>query len=259
MTTEATLVSKKGYPTEFRVQAPQLKDCEMLQRAGLGMTNHLDWFISTIWRVLDQAQLAEETKAELDGLLTSCLVSVNQTAHVFARLLASNATCREGIFDLSVLDRASEVVMRVQPIGGANLMGGRCAEFVQGASEETQKSLLFQAAMGRSEQPKGTGMSRGSFKIHYSQDCFVQDGWEQYLNGLRDGEWGDQLALIGIANAFDVAVSIMSSLHVDTGIQYTHPHNNGTEQRCISLGHEFETQYIRLDRRMHQSGVQASS
>ena len=86
-TTDATMVSKKGYPTEFRVRAAQLKDCEMLQRAGLGMTNHLDWFISTIRRVLDQAQLAEETKAELDRLLTSSLVSVNQTAHVFARLL----------------------------------------------------------------------------------------------------------------------------------------------------------------------------
>ena len=164
-TTDATLVSKKGYPAEFRVRASQLKDCEMLQRAGLGMTNHLDWFISTIWRVLDQAQLAEETKAELDGLLTSSLVSVNQTAHVFARLLASNATTRrEGILDSSVLDRASELVLRGQPIGGADLLGGRCAEFVQRAAEETQKSLLFQAALGRSGQPKGTGVSRGSFK-----------------------------------------------------------------------------------------------
>ena len=137
-TPDATLVSKKGYPSEVKVRASQLKDCEMLQRAGLGMTNHLDWFISTIWRVLDQAQLAEETKAELDGLLTSSLVSVNQTAHVFARLLASNATTRrEGILDSSVLDRASELVLRGQPIGGADLMGGRCAEFMQRAAEET--------------------------------------------------------------------------------------------------------------------------
>ena len=149
----------------------------MLQRAGLGMTNHLDWFISTICRVLDQAQLAEETKAELDGLLTSSLVSVNQTAHVFARLLASNSThlptCREGILNLSVPDRASEVVRRGQPIG------------------ETHKSLLFQAAMGRSGQPKGTGMLRGSFKTHYSQDFLYRMGWEQYLNDFFLGAgWG---------------------------------------------------------------------
>ena len=164
----------------------------MLQSAGLGMTNHLDWFISTIWRLLVHAQLAEETKAELDGLLTSSLVSVNQTAHVFARLLASNATtCREGILDLSVPDRASEVVLRGLPIGGADLLGGRCAECVQGASEETQKSLLFQAAMGRSGQPKGTGMLRGSFKTHYSQDFLYRMGWEQYLNDFFLGAgWG---------------------------------------------------------------------
>ena len=45
-------------------------------------------------------------------------------------------------------------------------------------------------------------------------------GWDQYLNGLRGTEWGDQRALIGIANAFGVAIGIVSSLHVDGGIQY---------------------------------------
>ena len=43
----APLVSKRGYPGEFSVKASQLKDCEMLERAGMGMANHLDWFIST--------------------------------------------------------------------------------------------------------------------------------------------------------------------------------------------------------------------
>ena len=53
-------------------------------------------------------------------------------------------------------------------------------------------------------------------------------GWEQYLNGLRGAEWGDQIALIGIANAFDVAIGNVSSLHVDSGIQYNviYPQNN---------------------------------
>ena len=46
-TTSAPLVSKRGYPGEFSVKASQLKDCEMLERAGMGMANHLDWFIST--------------------------------------------------------------------------------------------------------------------------------------------------------------------------------------------------------------------
>ena len=66
----------------------------MLERAGMGMANHLDWFISIIWRALDHADMADEIKSELDGLLTSSLVVVNQTTHVFARLLASNATVR---------------------------------------------------------------------------------------------------------------------------------------------------------------------
>ena len=93
----------------------------------------------------------------------------------------------------------------------------------------------------------------------YSPGFMYGIGWEQYLNGLRGGKWGDQLALIGIANAFGVAVSIVPSRHADTDMQYTHPHNNGTVQPCISLGNEVETHYFRLDRRMHQKDVQASS
>ena len=71
-------------------------------------------------------------------------------------------------------------------------------------------------------------------------------GWEQYLNGLQGGEWGDQLALIGRANAFGVATSIVPSLYVDIGIQYIYPQNSIVGQPCIFLGHEFETHYIRL-------------
>ena len=103
---------------------------------------------------LDQAQLTEETKAELDGLLTSSLVSVNQTAHVDCTW---RPTRREGIIDSSVLDRASELVLRGQPIGGAGSARGRC---VQRAARETQKSLLFQVAVGRLGKPKGAGEGR---------------------------------------------------------------------------------------------------
>ena len=90
----------------------------------MGMANHLDWFIgSTIWRALDHAELSDEIKSELDGLLTSSLVVVNQIANVFARLLASNATVpREGILDSSVLNRTSERLIWGQPIGGADLL-----------------------------------------------------------------------------------------------------------------------------------------
>ena len=98
-----------------------------------------DW---TIWRVLeDNAQLADEIKSELDGILASSLDVVNQTAHVFARLLASYATVRrEGILDSS---------------------GGHCAELVQRATENTQKSLLlFKVAVGHAGKPKGGNVTR---------------------------------------------------------------------------------------------------
>ena len=71
-------------------------------------------------------------------------------------------------------------------------------------------------------------------------------GWEQYLNGLRGAEWGAQLALIGIANAFGVAVGIVSSLHVDSGTRYIYPHSIIMGQPCSFIGYEFETHYIRL-------------
>ena len=163
------LCRRGGTPESSLFKASQLKDCEMLERVDMGMANHLDWFIfiSTIWRALDHAQLVDEIKSELDGLLASSLVVVNQTADVFARLLASNATVRrEGIFDSSVLNRTSELLIRGQPIGGADLLGGRCAELVQLAAEDTQKSLLFQAAVGHAGKPKEMGKSRGSSLTH---------------------------------------------------------------------------------------------
>ena len=133
----------------------------------MGMANHLDWFISTIWRALDHAELVDEIKSELDGLLTSSLVVVNQTAHVFARLLASSATVRrEVILDSSVLNRTSERLIQGQPIAGVNLLGGRCAELVQRAAEDPQKSLLFHAAVGHAGKPKGMGTSRVSSQTH---------------------------------------------------------------------------------------------
>ena len=46
--------------------------------------------------------------------------------------------------------------------------------------------------------------------------------WDEYLNGLRGAEWGDQISLIGIANAFGVAIGIVSSLHVDIGVFNTY-------------------------------------
>ena len=68
--------------------------------------------------------------------------------------------------------------------------------------------------------------------------------WECYLNGIEGHEWGDHLALVGIANAFQVTIGIVSSQTSE--IQYIYP--EGTSLQCIHLGHEFEFHYIRLVR-----------
>ena len=55
---------------------------------------------------------------------------------------------------------------------------------------------------------------------------------------------GNHLALVGIANAFQVTTGIVSSQTSE--IQYIYP--EGTSLQCIHLGHEFEFHYIRLVR-----------
>ena len=82
-------------------------------------------------------------------------------------------------------------------------------------------------------------------------EFFTEFGFVGFIEALvqfrlRGAEWGDQLALIGIVNVFGVAIGIVSSIHVDSGIQYIYPQNNIVGQPCIFLGHEFETHYIRL-------------
>ena len=74
---------------------------------------------------------------------------------MFARLLASNVMARlEGILDLLVL-------IRSQPIEGAELLEGDCAELVQRATEDTQKSLLlFKVAVGHAGKPKGGNVTQ---------------------------------------------------------------------------------------------------
>ena len=164
-TTDAALVSEKGYPSEFRVRASQLKHCEMLQRPGLGMTNHLDWFISTIWRVLDQAHLAEETKAELDGLLTSSLVSVNQTEHVIARPLAYNATTRrKGNLDSFVLDSASELVLRGQPIGEPICWEAVAPRSFNEPLKRRRSPCSFRRPWDARDSPEGLGCREGRIR-----------------------------------------------------------------------------------------------
>ena len=45
-------IAKGTPPTDFRILNSLLRDWEGLQRASLGVINHLDWFLSTLWKMV---------------------------------------------------------------------------------------------------------------------------------------------------------------------------------------------------------------
>ena len=164
-TASAAQISKKGYPADFRVKAVQMRDWEAMSRASLCILNHLDWFMSSVWTVLDGCAIEKDRQADIDKLMSASGIAVNQLAHIQMRSLASNATVRrEAILESSVLDRQGALFLRSQPIGGTDLFGGRCAEALRVASEQKKNSLLFQATMGSSRK-SGSGPSAGPSRI----------------------------------------------------------------------------------------------
>ena len=134
------------------------------------MINHLDWFLSTVWKMVAAGEVDPEMRANIDNMSSS--VAVNHLAHKQARLLAGNAVFRrEGLLDASVLDRTGAQFLRSQPIGGADLFAGKVPEALRVASEGRNKQLLFQAAVkpaGRGSAGSSRGPSRapqgGGFK-----------------------------------------------------------------------------------------------
>ena len=164
-------IAKGTPPTDFRIRHSLLRDWEGLQTASLGVINHLDWFLSTVWKMVGAVEVEPQMRANIDNMLTSSSVAVNHLAHMQARLLAGNAAFRrEGLLDASVLDRAGAQFLRSQPIGGADLFAGKVPEALLVASEDWNKQLLFQAAV----KPAGRGAAgstrgppraqRGGFK-----------------------------------------------------------------------------------------------
>ncbi len=116
---------EEGYPADFRVKAVQMRDWEAMSRASLGILNHLDWFMSSVWTVLDGCPIEKDQRADIDKLMSASGIAVNQLAHIQMRSLASNATVRrEAILESSVLDRQGALLLRSQPIGGTDLFGG---------------------------------------------------------------------------------------------------------------------------------------
>ena len=91
-TTSSFLVIAKGAPpTEFRIRNSLLRDWEGLERASLGVTNHLDWFIPTVWKMVSTVEVEPQMRTDINNMLTSSSVAVNQMAHMQVRLLAGNA------------------------------------------------------------------------------------------------------------------------------------------------------------------------
>ena len=142
-TSAASSVLKRGAPAEVKVRVSQMKDWEMLARAGLGVTNHLDWFMGSIWQILVGVDLGQEKSADLTIFLTSSCVAVNQLAHIQARTLAILGRFR----------RPGAHFLRSQAIGCVDLLAGRGHEALRTASEEQRTALLFDTTVGASRRP----------------------------------------------------------------------------------------------------------
>ena len=156
-------IAKGTTPSEFRIRNSLLWDWEGLERSSLGVINHLDWFLSTLWKMVSSVEVEPEMRTHMDNMLRSSSVAVNQLAHMQARLLAGNAAFhREGLLDASVLDRAGAMFLQSQPIGGSDLFGGKVPEALRITSEDRSKQLLFQAPMKPAGRGGGqTGSTRG--------------------------------------------------------------------------------------------------
>ena len=157
-TTSYFLVIAKGAPpTEFRIRNSLLRDWEGLERASLGVINHLDWFLSTAWKMVSTVEVEPQMRTDINNMLTSSSVAVNQLAHMQVRLLAGNAAFRrEGLLDASVVDRAGAPFLRSQPIGGTDLFGGKVPEALRMAAEDPFQAAVKPAVKEAAAPPEAT-------------------------------------------------------------------------------------------------------
>ena len=75
------LIRSPRSPVDFRVKAVQMRDWEAMSRASLGILNHLDWFMSSVWPVLDECPIEKDRQADIDKLMSASGIAVNQRAH----------------------------------------------------------------------------------------------------------------------------------------------------------------------------------
>ena len=56
---------KRAAPTEVKVRVSKLRDWEGITRAGLGVINHLDWFVTLVYQVIKGLDINPEGKTDL--------------------------------------------------------------------------------------------------------------------------------------------------------------------------------------------------
>ena len=153
-TSASASVLKRAAPTEVKVRVSQLRDWESIARASLGVINHLDWFVASVYQVINGLDINPEGKTDANNFLSSACTAINHLAHLQVRNLTSNATIRrEAFLDASVLGREDAHYLRSLGIGSVDLLGGESKEAIKRASEEKRTALLFQSAVGAPRRP----------------------------------------------------------------------------------------------------------
>ena len=56
-TSASASVLKRAAPTEVKVRVSQLRDWEGVTRASLGVINHLDWFVASVFQVVNSSNI----------------------------------------------------------------------------------------------------------------------------------------------------------------------------------------------------------
>ena len=58
---------------------------EVMSRASLGILNHLDWFMSSVWTVWNGCLIEKDRQADIDKLMSASRMAVNQLAYIQMR------------------------------------------------------------------------------------------------------------------------------------------------------------------------------
>ena len=119
-----------GNKARCTVKMVQLRDWESMVRSIV--LNHLDWFMSTMMEIIGSGEMNTDKVAEVQNLLSSSGIALNNISLIQARLLGNNATVhRETLLSQSMLGK----FLRSHPLGLPELFGNKCGEALKVASD----------------------------------------------------------------------------------------------------------------------------